>query len=70
MMANRSFSLMGDVISPGDLTVQEANQSELAGLMSTVSLVKAIVSFYKEEEGSVMVGCDGLYVLLNSFDSL
>jgi hypothetical protein len=66
-----TFSIQGDVISPGDSAIQEAYQSELAGLLGTVLLVKAIVSFYDLSHNTcaVTIACDGLYALLNSFDT-
>jgi hypothetical protein len=36
----RTFSIQGDVISPGDSSIQEAYRSELVGLLGTVLLVE------------------------------
>jgi hypothetical protein len=67
----RSFSIQGDVISPGDSSIQEAYQSELAGLLGTVLLIEAIISYFDLSNSActIIIACDGLFALLNSFDT-
>jgi hypothetical protein len=66
-----TFSIWGDVISPGDSSIQEAYQSELVGLLGTVLLVEAIISFFNLSNSActITIACDGLFTLLNSFDT-
>jgi hypothetical protein len=54
-----------------DSAIQEAYRSELAGLLGTVLLVEAIVSFFDLSNSAcaITIACDSLSALLNSFDT-
>jgi hypothetical protein len=61
--------LSGEVICPGSAKDKNSYRSEIAGLLSILTIVSAFTSFYHIESGSVKVACDGLSALNRVFST-
>jgi hypothetical protein len=61
--------LSGEVICPGSAKDKNSYRSEIAGLLSILTIVSAFTSFYHIESGSVEVACDGLSALNREFST-
>ena len=68
--ASPLHSIRGDNIVPGNTEDQGSYRSELAGLYGITLCVYALCEFYKIDQGTFEVGCDGITALERGFDAV
>jgi len=49
----------GVIMTPGAMQAQGSYQSKLAGIYRIVSTVKALLNFHQQEQGVILIVCDG-----------
>ncbi len=62
--------LLGKNICPGTADNQNSYRSEIAGLLSNLTMVEALVTFFHIPSGSIEVACDGLSALNRIFSTV